>query len=221
MDEMDASNGDFDPVSAINDIAKSELTDNVRRVLILLRAEVERMRCELSAAQSRIESLQILANQDPLLGIYNRRSFMRELERSIAVKNRYAVNTCLVFLDVDNLKTINDSRGHRAGDAALMHIASGLRYNARSTDVIGRLGGDEFGIILTHVTGPVAERKMRQLADFISRTPVNTAKGQFNVGISYGIVSIKKGMYADVLVELADQAMYEQKRSQYMHKNAG
>ena len=198
---------------SLADIPETELTPRVRDVLFPMRAEVQKLRAELSAAQGRLHELEGLANRDPLLDILNRRAFMEELDRAAAMVDRYGVQACLVFIDLNDLKKTNDDRGHMAGDAALKHVAAALSANIRQTDVAGRLGGDEFGLILMHVTEALAERKAAQLADLIGKTPVESKDGVFSVRISCGVSAIEKGVTPDQAIERADRAMYRRKRA--------
>ena len=197
---------------ALADIPEAELTPAVRRALFPLRAEVEKLRAELVDARSQVRALEGLAYRDPLLGVFNRRAFMRELERAVAMAERHGEKASVVFIDVDGMKAINDAHGHRGGDAALMHVAQVLAANVRQTDAAARLGGDEFGLILTHADKAAAEAKGARLAELVAAAPVQTGNGAFTVRISCGAAAIEKGASADSLIELADSAMYRRKR---------
>ena len=85
-----------------------------------------------------------LADEDSLLPVINRRAFVRELSRAMSFAQRYTQPSSLAFFDVNNMKTINDELGHAAGDAALMHVAEMLLEHVRHSDVVGRLGGDQW-----------------------------------------------------------------------------
>ena len=204
---------------SLADIPEAELTPRVRDVLFPMSAEVQKLRAALSAAQGRVHELEGLANRDPLLDILNRRAFMEELERAAAMVERYGVQACLAFIDLNDLKKINDERGHMAGDAALKHIAGVLSANVRQTDVVGRLGGDEFGLILGHVTEALAERKAAQLAGLIGKTPVEGEDVIFSVRISYGVAAIEKGATPAQAIEHADRAMYRRKRANALERD--
>ena len=104
---------------------------------------IRKLRVQLARAQARIDELQASADTDFLLDIPNRRGFERELHRSIAYIKRYHASGALIVLDVDRLKPINDAFGHAAGDQVLKAIVGTLLEQVRSSDVIGRLGGDE------------------------------------------------------------------------------
>src|ERR1700726_2124472 len=116
------------------------------------RATIRRLRTELAAARKHIAELQASANTDFLLDIPNRRGFERELGRAVAYIKRYHANAALIVVDVDRLKPINDAFGHAAGDEVLKAIATVLTRQVRASDVVGRLGGDEFGLLLWNLS---------------------------------------------------------------------
>lgn len=198
-------------------IPEAELTPRVREALVTLMQEVQSLRDQLSWSQERINELERLADSDPLLDIYNRRAFVRELDRALAMIERYDMKASLVFVDLNDLKKINDQMGHGAGDAALTHVAMTLKGNVRQTDAVGRLGGDEFGVILTQADQQTAEVKASQLTSAVSARPVEWKAGNFVAHVSCGVVEIAKGQSADEAMERADSAMYEVKA----RKNSG
>src|SRR5205085_8095018 len=120
-----------------------QLIPEARVALTGLVAERERLREDLAKARGKIASLERLADEDALTPVANRRAFVRQLTRMIAFSHRYGVPASVVYFDINNMKQINDSHGHPAGDAALRHIANVLRENIRGSDIVGRLGGDE------------------------------------------------------------------------------
>ena len=126
---------------------------------------IRALKAKLAAAQARIDELQAWADTDFLLNIYNRRGFERELARSIAYIKRYAATGALVVLDVDRLKPVNDKFGHAAGDVVLKGVVAVLMRHVRSSDVVGRLGGDEFGLLLWNLTEADARTKAKALED--------------------------------------------------------
>ena len=110
--------------------------------------EISLLRGKVARLQERVEQLDQLAHQDSLIDLPNRRGFMRELERLIARVDRYGDHAAMLFVDIDGLKMINDTFGHRAGDEALIQVAELLSAGVRHSDVVARIGGDEFGILL-------------------------------------------------------------------------
>lgn len=205
------------PVSAAESsffrgIPESELTPRVRQALISLIEEMNSLREELNETRQRMQELENLADTDPLLGIYNRRAFARELSRTLAMVERYGTPASLVFADLDNLKIVNDEMGHGAGDAALSHVASVLKANIRETDSLGRLGGDEFGIILLQADESRALDKAGLLSARVSEDKVLWKDYAFTAHISCGVVEIKKGWTVDDALHTADNAMYQVKK---------
>src|ERR1700691_2269762 len=112
----------------------------VMRELAPLLLEIDQLRRELAQARERTQSLKKLVDEDPLMPIANRRAFVRELTRMMAFAQRYGVASSIIYFDVNNMKQVNDSWGHAAGDAALVAISKILIDNVRTTDVVGRLG---------------------------------------------------------------------------------
>lgn len=189
-------------------VPESELTPRVREALVSLMQEVQSLREQLTWSQERINELERLADSDPMLDIYNRRAFVRELDRALGMVDRYGMRASLVFVDLNDLKKINDTLGHGAGDAALAHVATVLSANVRQTDAVGRLGGDEFGVLLAQADQPTAELKASQLARAVAASPVVWKDAPFSVQVSCGVIEIAKGVTADEAMERADGAMY-------------
>jgi diguanylate cyclase (GGDEF)-like protein len=193
-------------------IAESELTPQGRETLRRVLAESEGMRRELEEARTRIVQLERLADEDALTAIANRRAFIRELSRMIAFTRRYGSASSVVYFDVDGLKQINDTHGHPAGDAALRHVAGILCKNVRSSDLVGRLGGDEFGVILAQTNQEQATAKAVTLAQEIGKRSLRWGKVKITVSAAYGVYTFSGSDDPQVAIEAADKAMYKQKR---------
>src|SRR3954464_6035207 len=130
--------------------------------------EISRLRAEVAHLQERVEELDELAHQDSLISLPNRRGFMRELERLVDRAKRYGENSAMLFVDLDGLKMINDSFGHKAGDEALIQVAELLVGGVRRSDVVARIGGDEFGILLAHANEECAQETASRLVNLIA-----------------------------------------------------
>lgn len=200
------------PAPELAGITASELTPQARRALRRVLAENEAMRRELDDARTRITQLEHLADQDGLTAIANRRAFIRELSRMIAFTQRYGPPSSVVYFDVNGLKRINDTYGHPAGDAALRHVAETLCKNVRSSDLVGRLGGDEFGVILAQTNQEQAAAKATALAREIGKKSLRWGQAKLTVSAAYGVYSFSGSDDAQVAIEAADKAMYQQKR---------
>jgi diguanylate cyclase (GGDEF)-like protein len=177
-------------------------------------SELEQLRAELDAARARITQLERLADEDSLAPIANRRAFVRELSRMIAFTRRYGPPSSVIYFDVNSMKQINDTHGHPAGDAALRHVAEILAKNVRESDIVGRLGGDEFGVILAQTSQEQANAKGVALAQAIGATPLRWGKFEIPISAAYGVYSFTGSDDAQVAIEAADKAMYKQKRVQ-------
>ncbi|WP_433208564.1 diguanylate cyclase domain-containing protein [Dactylosporangium sp. CS-047395] len=150
------------------------------------------------------------ATHDALTGLVNAQTFMLELEAALATPARIA----LLFVDLDGFKQVNDSLGHEAGDELLALVARLIRRSTMASDVVGRLGGDEFGVILTRVGGTdVAEAVAARLVAAIERD-MHVAGHTVRVGCSVGVaVSGPEPIQARALLRSADLAMYAEKRA--------
>jgi diguanylate cyclase (GGDEF)-like protein len=197
----------------IHGLTETELTPKVRAALTELMAEVHRLRTELEQAKRRVEHLEQLADQDGLIPVLNRRAFVRELSRIMAFNERYGAASAVIFFDVNGLKAINDTHGHAAGDAALTHVAQVLSAHVRGSDVVGRLGGDEFGVILVQSPPHEANAKAAMLAEAIKARPVPWEGYSLAVGASFGVHTLVAGQQAQEALDAADQAMYQNKRA--------
>jgi len=191
----------------------AEISADLSADLQALIAEREALRRELAEAKTQISQLERLADEDALTPIANRRAFVRELTRMIAFTKRYGVPSSVVYFDVNGMKQINDNHGHLAGDAALRLVAKMLLDNVRSSDVVGRLGGDEFGVILAHTNEEQANNKAEMLADAIASAPLRWSGADIHVSAAHGVYAFTDGDDAHVAIEAADRAMYRQKRA--------
>jgi diguanylate cyclase (GGDEF)-like protein len=194
-------------------IPAHEFTPRVRMALAALMGEVERLKRETDATRKKLLDTERAANQDMLLPILNRRAFVREIARFAAFAERYGTPAVLVYLDLDGFKRVNDLHGHAAGDAALHHFAGLLTSHVRGTDVVGRLGGDEFGIVLAHATLEQAQAKSEILIATLRDNPPRWQGKAIALSFSYGAYELRAGENADTAIANADQAMYASKRA--------
>lgn len=194
-------------------IPENELTPKVREAMSTLLAEVDAMRSEIDEQRLRISRLEELADQDSLTPVINRRAFVRELTRVVSYGERYSTPSSLLYIDLNGLKQINDTYGHAAGDAALMKLAAILTEQVRGSDVVGRLGGDEFGILLVHAEEAVATEKALQLTDIIDSNPLYWESHEIPITVSFGAHTFTGGEDAGDALAAADRAMYAQKNA--------
>jgi diguanylate cyclase (GGDEF)-like protein len=199
-------------VASFLGIQEGELTPGVRHGMARLVGEVDRLRRELEFRERRIAYLERLADEDPLAPILNRRAFVRELSRMMSFSERYDAPSSVLYVDINNMKTINDTYGHGAGDAALTHVAGLLLANVRGSDAVGRLGGDEFGVLLAHVDQAMATDKGRGLMRTVEAAPLAWEGDSITVSISCGAHAFGRGETPHDVLRAADLAMYRRKR---------
>jgi diguanylate cyclase (GGDEF)-like protein len=180
-------------------------------VLVLVRlATVVRALARDNAARVKLEGeLSYRASHDPLTGLPNRRRFIERLEGVLSVPDRRPLS--VLFLDLDDFKTVNDSLGHAAGDTLLISVATRLQRHLREEDLAARLGGDEFGIILDGKEAAAAMRVADRLLAALGE-PVEVDGRQVTARASIGIVDASApGVTTAQLLANADIAMYEAK----------
>jgi diguanylate cyclase (GGDEF)-like protein len=178
----------------------------------LLLAEIERLKADVARAQRTIADLEARADTDPLLDIRNRRSFERELGRSLAYLKRYGGQAAMLYIDLDGFKAVNDRHGHAAGDALLKAVAVELTARVRASDMVARLGGDEFGVLLWNLGVAQAEAKARELESAIAAASVVHGEARLSVGASAGVVALAAVSTAAQTIDAADKAMYARKK---------
>jgi len=174
-------------------------------------AEISRLRAEVARLEQRIEDLDQLAHRDALVPLLNRRGFTRLLEKLIDRTNRYGDGGAMLFLDIDGLKMVNDTFGHHAGDAALIHLAELLRGDVRTSDSVARFGGDEFAILLERADYAQARETATRLADLIAGSEFRCDGQVIPLSAAIGIAMIEHGDCAQAVLIRADRAMYEDK----------
>ena len=200
------------PASVLG-IPEQEFTPRVRDAIMGLMGEVDSLRRELSQTRARLDEVEKTADQDQLLPLLNRRAFVRELTRYIAFSGRYNTPASLIYFDLNQFKQINDTKGHAAGDAVLRHFAETLLSHVRDSDCVGRLGGDEFGVLLTHADQEQALKKADVLAGALRASPPTWNEENIPVSFSYGAFELKPGDNADLAMARADEAMYAHKKA--------
>jgi diguanylate cyclase (GGDEF)-like protein len=193
-------------------LTEAELTPAVRAAIQTLLSEVDGLRGEVERLKARLAEVEGLADQDTLTPLLNRRAFLRELSRVRGFSQRYGAPASLVFFDLDGFKRVNDRFGHAAGDAALTAVAERLVANVRESDVVGRLGGDEFGVILVQADHAVAEAKAHALVRSIESAPLEFGEWTAPIHASFGVREITAEAEPETLLAEADAAMFARKR---------
>lgn len=169
---------------------------------------------ELEALAQRDE-MQKIATTDPLTGVANRRQLMLSGEMEIAKAIRYKYQAAVLMVDIDHFKSINDTWGHPTGDRVIQSLANGIVANVRNTDVVGRLGGEEFVVVLTSTDSEGAFILADRLREFIERSiSVHSDDGsQVFFTVSIGVAGLEnRASSFDKILGLADKALYDAKR---------
>jgi len=138
--------------------------------------------------------------KDPLTGLYNRFISSEIINKKLCESERYNLSLCIILLDVDKLKQINDTKGHLEGDKALTQVAFAIKKNIRKSDIACRWGGDEFLIMLFHTQRQGAEQFLKRIRE------------QTSIGVSAGISEWKKGITMEQMIAIADKEMYKKKQ---------
>jgi diguanylate cyclase (GGDEF)-like protein len=167
------------------------------------------LRAQIVELQARIEKLERLADSDTLTPLPNRRFLFRAIERAIAQRARHGTPAALLFVDMDRLKDVNDAHGHRVGDEALVHTSWVLREKVRTSDVVARIGGDEFGVLLEYADEAAARDKAAVLDRAVAASPLH---GRIPLTVSIGVTGLQPGDTPEAALARADAAMYEAKR---------
>jgi diguanylate cyclase (GGDEF)-like protein len=173
--------------------------------------EIDQLRDKVAQLQERVEHLDQLAHQDTLVNLPNRRGFMRALERFIDRASRYAEHSALLYVDLDGLKMINDSFGHNAGDKALIEVAAMLVGGVRKSDVVARIGGDEFGILLAHSDEANAHETATRLVDLIAGCDFTHDGDALPLSVAIGVAMITGEDTPEEAIARADREMYRKK----------
>ena len=162
--------------------------------------------CDLHDA---IHKEQERAMIDPLTGLYNRRMFYAEINRQLSQLKRHNRQFCVVYIDMDKFKQVNDTFGHATGDKVIETTAESLRKQTRDNDIVARLGGDEFGIVMPEITTENAEIVLTRLRDKLNAEMKNHG---WPVTASMGVSIIDIPTNVDDIINTADQLMFNVKR---------
>ena len=198
-------------LSKVEAMEEQIATVAVREALDAALAEADSLRAELARVQRRLAEVELLADRDALTPVLNRRAFTRELTRTLAFCERYKAPASLVFFDMDGFKAVNDAWGHAAGDAALQAVAASLAEHVRESDVVGRMGGDEFAVILAQATREAAEAKAADLQRRVEAEPLVFEGRIIPLRLSYGVRAFEPGLEAAQMLAEADAAMFLRK----------
>ncbi|MCP5158443.1 MAG: GGDEF domain-containing protein [Gammaproteobacteria bacterium] len=176
-------------------------------------ARVEGILSDITERRRMLEELQQLAMTDSLTGLYNRRRFLELCEQELCRASRYRLEIGLLILDADHFKVVNDTYGHAVGDEVLQLISRLCRAHVREVDVVGRIGGEEFAVLLPQTGFPAAFEIAERLRTIIAQTALPLTNDQmlrFTVSIG-GCVFAARKLTVGELFKVADRALYTAK----------
>ncbi len=199
----------------------SDLTPTQLRLLAGLLSERHKLLETIQVMNDALEDARTDADHDAMVPVYNRRAFMRELSKQLSFCYRYETRACLIYMDLDQFKMINDRFGHSTGDAALKTFGEILIAHTRESDLIGRLGGDEFAILLINADEAAGRQKAAMFAEDVEKLQFGNNEAPLGFGLSCGVVEWKRGEPADKLINRADEAMYAEKRTRQTRSGLG
>jgi diguanylate cyclase (GGDEF)-like protein len=159
------------------------------------------------------DELRTMAATDELTRVYNRRYFFDQLDRELAAARRYSVPVSVLILDLDGLKALNDSFGHETGDEALRTLAQRLVRYSRASDIVARVGGDEFAVILSRTDSAGAVQIARRMQSSVEdEVPLAGKSRRLRIAVSFGFASFPEDAEdAGQLLRHADGRMYAAK----------
>ncbi|MGV1047616.1 MAG: putative bifunctional diguanylate cyclase/phosphodiesterase [Solirubrobacterales bacterium] len=166
----------------------------------------------LAAAEKTEAELRFLADHDPLTGLLNRRSFRSRLDRYVSFSDRYGGQGAVMIIDIDGLKEVNDKLGHQPGDNLIRRVATVLRERVRETDIVARLSGDEFAVLMPQTDTAGALQLGEDLrAEVAEGFPEGSELGAATISVGITMFGGKGGAGAEAVLVAADQAMYRAK----------
>ena len=209
-------------LDALEDAIWDRLSDGLRQqdrevlqLVRILRLGLHRIMTSATEAYHQQSSAELdrLAHTDTLTELQNRRFLERELERHVELYKRYRHPFALLMLDLDNLKWVNDTFGHAAGDAALKHLAMLMRMNIRDVDIPCRFGGDEFLILMPEAEKNAIQAVGRRIADSVAKTRFKLGRSFASLQVSFGTSACPEdGVEVEVLLQEADASLYRAKQ---------
>ncbi len=176
-----------------------------------LYAEVQHLRSEVSRLEARVAELDELAHRDSLVALPNRRGFIRRLDLVVERVQRHGESAAMLFVDLNGLKLINDCFGHTAGDAALIHVAELLVSGLRHSDLVARIGGDEFAVLLERTTESSAFETAARLNDVIADGTFALDGEGLPLSVAIGVAMIGPDDDVHSVMARADGEMYKRK----------
>ena len=197
---------------------EGHLTEFVLKTVAQIVQINERLQARLYTAEERlqlqtrqVESGLVEARTDPLTALPNRRAFDDEMVRRLAEWQRKKNTFCLIMVDIDHFKELNDRHGHPAGDLVLRGVAEVLERTLREMDMVARVGGEEFAIMLPSTTLHDAQRAVERIRTAVATEEFFAEETQLHLTVSLGLATVETGDDSISVVKRADEALYHAK----------
>jgi diguanylate cyclase (GGDEF)-like protein len=193
-------------------IPENEMTESVSLAVSVLLEKLDDIGHELDRAKENYAELEQLVDVDCVAPVPNRRAFIRRLEWALSMRERYDHPCSILFFDLNNFKTINDTYGHAAGDEAIRHVSKIFTESLRHSDFMARLGGDEFAILMYHASLNAARARGKKIAERIAASSFIWESYNLPITVACGVYEVIKGDNIQLALSRADAAMYEDKK---------
>ena len=187
------------------------VSERTRHLEAVVEERTRHLNQEIARRKELEDELRQLANTDALTGATNRRHFLELCDKELQRARRYGRPMALLMMDVDHFKRINDSHGHALGDEVLKRLVETCQADLRGQDVLGRLGGEEFAVVMPECTLEAAETVAERLRRTLAANTVPAAGESVNFTISIGVVDWAPERSLEATLERADKAMYAAK----------
>lgn len=206
---------DVDEIINILDVVLSETRElNFSDEVFAAREQVQQVEKSVVLLKAELEQLRELVHSDQLTGAFSRHGFDEIFVREAARADRSDAPLCVVSLDLDNFKQINDNYGHQIGDSALIRLVAIAKETLRSKDVVARNGGEEFVILLPNVSLKGGMSVIRRLQDNLAKKNLNHSQNKsILITFSAGVVVREFGEHQDSVLNRADKALYQAKHA--------
>lgn len=195
-------------------------SDDVKKMIDRMNAANHRLNLRLQEVQEELDEKALEVNNlisesrtDALTALPNRRAFDEEMNRRISEVTRYGGEVSFVILDVDHFKSFNDTHGHLVGDEVLQRVADVMRHTVRDSDFPTRMGGEEFGVIMTSTSLKEATLGAERLRNAIEKAKLLVGDQTLSITVSLGVTQIDKGEEPEAIVDRADKALYAAKEN--------
>ncbi len=217
------SNDEFGELATQFNALNQQLNDANRQLQSRVDSADKKLQQSFSELQTQQKELKQMSDKflklaitDDLTNLYNRRYFEEQLEKEISLNHRHGDTVSIIIIDIDFFKAVNDTHGHSLGDEVLREIAAVLRSRTRKTDIVCRIGGEEFVIICRRADKDTAIEIAEMLRKTIQELDIRVAHKTIRITVSSGIATLTTGNfknYADKLYHFADTALYYSKEN--------